>query len=77
MVPNGVLRQPLGVFLAEDLLMSGEFPWYSRDQFGWDGPWMQQHFSNKVGGGPFRPGDIPLSWNELSPLCVVCPEDNG
>jgi hypothetical protein len=77
MIPDSVLWQPLGVFFAEDLPVSGKLCWYPQDWFGWDGPWVQQHSSNEIGRGPFCSGDVPLPWDESGPLCVVCPQDDG
>jgi hypothetical protein len=77
MVPNGIFWESLGVFFAEDLPVSGKLCWHSGDWFGRDSPWVQQYLSNKVSRGPLCPGNVSLPWDKLSPLCIICSEDDG
>jgi hypothetical protein len=77
MIPNGMLWQPLEVFFAKDLPVSGELCQYPQDWLGWDGLWVQQYPSNEIGGGPLHSGCIPLPWDKSGPLCIFHMQDDG
>jgi hypothetical protein len=76
-VSYGVLWQSLGVFLTKNLLMSGKFCWYSMDRFGWNGPWVEQHSSDKILRGFLGSGYILLSGKELGPFCILYLYNDG